>query len=252
MRKRIALISMYAGDPAPGYFALEAMAKAHGDLVSICDVRLGETLPALDSFDVLLSSGGPGDPTELESWGKPYIDLIETIRVHNAAHPENPKRVFLVCHSFQIMSYAWGIGTISKRQTALWGVHPQHVQAIHTPVDRHVFPQQDFYALESRFYQVMPTQDYDVKCDDKGIVITACDDNGALTAWQTTDGHIAATQFHPEGEKAMVQKLLDHPPVGPNYTINAAEPAMREVTRTRLDELAVMNKMLSDFITGTV
>lgn len=248
--KRIALISMYEGDPAPGFFALEAMAKEHGKLVTTVDVRLGEALPALDDFDVLLSSGGPGDPTELGTWGKAYIDLIEAIRVYNIAHPETPKRAFLVCHSFQILSYAWGIGTVSKRSAALWGIHPQHVQAVYEPVLQNVFPLTDFYALESRFYQVMPTQDYDMKCHDKGIVISACDDNGAMTAWQTRDGHIAATQFHPEGEKEMVQKLLDHPPVGPGYTINAAEPAMKDITRLRLNELPRMNKMLTDFITG--
>jgi hypothetical protein len=109
-------------------------------------------------------------------------------------------------------------------------------------------PTDDFCAMESRFYQVKPTYDMEAKCAELGIIATAYDENGALTAWQTPDGRMAATQFHPEALPEPIHAMLDNPPVGDEYCINVCEPWMRDVTRGRISQLPVMRKILNDFI----
>lgn len=250
-QKKITLISMYDGTPTLGLFALKDLIEKSGHLVSVVDVRQGEALPFLDSFDVLLSSGGPGDPTELGMWGQAYADLIDSIRVHNQTHPDQPKRAFLICHSFQVMSHYWGLGQLVKRDVTLWGIQPQRAGKLPDDVVP-VFATDDFYALESRFYQVQPTHDMQQKCDELGVVIAARDDAGALTAWQTRDGHIAATQFHPEGREADVIDLMDNRPDSPVFPINHCPPAMIDDTRQRLHLLPVMEQVLISFMTKSI
>ncbi|HEY1097065.1 MAG TPA: hypothetical protein VGF14_07475 [Alphaproteobacteria bacterium] len=245
--KRIALISMCDGIPTPGLRALEELAGAHGRLVGTYDIRIGEPLPDLDDFDLLLSSGGPGDPRELGNWGQAYIDLIERIRLHNENNSASPKHVFLVCHSFQMISQAWGLGALSRRDEALWGIHPQKAETL--PGDAYpVFPTTDFYTLESRFYQVMPVHDLNKACEFRDIVIAAHDEKGALTAWQTRDGHIAATQFHPEALAETIAGILDNPPSDPKETINAADRKIRDLTRERLPLIAPAYQALVNFL----
>ena len=250
--RKIIVISMYKAGPVyPGLRALEAIARTYGDYVGTIAVRQGEILPDLADFDVLLSSGGPGDPTELGDWGQAYADLIGQIRLHNRNHPTQPKRAFLICHSFQVMSHVWDLGRVSRRSVALWGVQPQipdELPASVTPV----FPTDTFYALESRFYQVLPTDDVTDKCTELGLVIAARDEAGAMTAWQSVDGHLAAVQFHPEAKASDVQNLMANPPVGDNEPIHMCPPQMRDDTRERLNLLPMMEQILIDFITKEV
>ena len=238
---------MCEGMGSSGLRALEALAKRYGEMVCLSDVRIGQPLPKLEDFDILLSSGGPGDPTELGSWGQAYADLITAIRDHNKAHPLTPKRAFLVCHSFQVMSHYWGLGQLSRRDAPLWGVAPQYPAALPDGAVA-VFPQDTFYTLESRFYQVMPTHDIEAACAASGIVIAARDEKGALTAWQTADGHIAATQFHPEALAPDIEYLLDHPLVGEIYPMHMCDPAMLDFTRANLERIAESNTILTRFL----
>jgi hypothetical protein len=146
------------------------------------------------------------------------------------------------------MSHYWGLGEITRRPQALWGIHsqtPDHLPDNVSPV----FPHDTFYTLESRFYQIMPTYDMAEKCAELDIVIAARDTEGALTAWQTHDGHIAAVQFHPEAQVMPVTGLLNNPPVGDNEPISMCPPDMLDVTRERLYLLPQMEQMLINFIT---
>lgn len=249
--KRIAVISMGEGWPSAGLEAVKTLAQAYGEMVCMQDIRIGEAVPALDDFDILLSTGGPGDPTDLGQWGESYTTLINHILKHNRQNPLHPKKAFLICHSFQVMSYYWGLGEISKRDAALWGAMPQKAQKTADDVVR-VFPVGDFHALESRFYQVMPTLMCEQVCRDKDLVIAAKDERGAITAWQTRDGHVAATQFHPEGTPQDVINLMDNRPESENYTINCCSPEMITYTRDHVQSLTIVNDMLADFVKGAV
>jgi homoserine O-succinyltransferase len=249
--KRIAVISMGEGWPSAGLEAVKALAQTHGEMVCMQDIRIGDPVPALDSFDILLSTGGPGDPTDLGQWGEAYAALINGILEHNRQNQASPKKAFLICHSFQVMSYYWGLGEISKRDGALWGAVPQKPQKTTDDVMR-VFPAGDFHALESRFYQVMPTLMCEQICRDKDLVIVAKDDRGAITAWQTRDGHMAATQFHPEGTPKDVINLIDNRPESEIYTINHCAPEMIDYTRQHVNDLTGMNVMLADFVKDAV
>ncbi len=248
---KIAIISMYKAEKGLGLGNLIALAQAQSASVQLYEPRLGGGLPALADFDVLLSSGGPGDPTDLGDWGLAYSALIEAIRLHNQQYPQSPKRAFLICHSFQVMAHLWGFGQISRRPQALWGIQLQIPDTLSDDIKR-VFPTTDFYALDSRFYQVMPTADVAAKCAAKDVVITARDNAGALTAWQTRDGHMAAVQFHPEARADQLQKMLNNPPVDENEPIHMCPPHMVIDTQDRLHVLPQMEHILINFMAQTV
>jgi GMP synthase-like glutamine amidotransferase len=97
----------------------------------IYNVRAEMALPDL-SYDIYISTGGPGSPLESgESWEAPYFTFIDSIFAYNRGEEviagiQKPKYMFLICHSFQLVSRHLGIGTVSKRRSTSFGVFPVH------------------------------------------------------------------------------------------------------------------------------
>ena len=104
----------------------------------VFDVRVKSEIPDI-SYDIYISSGGPGDPLSTRfddwdmSWNKWFGDIIRW--------NENPgnlakKFVFLICHSFQLASRYFNAGLICKRKSTSFGTFPIHIlpDAIEDPV----------------------------------------------------------------------------------------------------------------------
>src|SRR5687768_4177561 len=67
----------------------------------VFDVRYRKEVPGME-YDIYISSGGPGDPLEVEGgWEKEYYGLMDRLWQHNQ-FSEDKKYVFFVCHSFQM------------------------------------------------------------------------------------------------------------------------------------------------------
>jgi GMP synthase-like glutamine amidotransferase len=120
------------------------------------EVRLNQEFPDL-SYDMYISSGGPGSPMESEglSWDTGYFTWLEQVEQwnNNPANP-NKKFVFFICHSFQLVSRYYGIGDISKRKSTAFGVFPVHVtlEGQKDPVFAGL--NDPFYVVDSRDWQV--------------------------------------------------------------------------------------------------
>ncbi|NJN35299.1 MAG: hypothetical protein HC817_14660 [Saprospiraceae bacterium] len=91
----------------------------------VFDVRHKNQVPDT-SFDIYISSGGPGSPFDFEGdWDKAYFDLVEKLwRYNNDPSVENRKFVFFICHSFQLACQFFKIGEIMQRRSKSFGTFP--------------------------------------------------------------------------------------------------------------------------------
>jgi homoserine O-succinyltransferase len=206
---KIAVLDMYEGYANEGMRCIRQLIQ---DFLSkegiegkyeVFDVRLKNELPDL-SYDVFISSGGPGSPLPSDAeWEKNYFQLIHDIFAHNRTS-ENKKFVFLICHSFQMVSNHFGLGIVSKRKSTSFGVMP-----IHRTDDGFVegcfsgLPE-PFYTVDSRDYQLIQPNWKNV--DEFGAKILAHEKirpevplERAVMAIRFSD-EIIGTQFHPEAD----------------------------------------------------
>lgn len=121
------------------------------------DVRLKNKLPDT-SFDIYISTGGPGSPTESEGteWDTLYFKWVESIeRWNQNPANEQKKYVFFICHSFQLISRYYKVAEITRRKSPSFGVFPIHL--IEDGFNEPVFEgmPDPFYVVDSREYQVV-------------------------------------------------------------------------------------------------
>ena len=176
----------------------------HAELAfDIFNVRGNNEVPDL-SYDVYISSGGPGSPLPSdEAWEEPYFKLIDELFAWNRQN-ERKKFVFLICHSFQLVVRHLELGLLSRRKSTSFGIFP-----IHKTDDGCSDPllaglPEPFYAVDSRNYQVTePNVD---RLDEMGARILCLEKHRphvllerAVMAIRFSD-EIAGTQFHPEAD----------------------------------------------------
>jgi GMP synthase-like glutamine amidotransferase len=151
---------MYDAHPGEGMRCIVALVKdflqkedIEGEY-QIFDVRAKSEVPDL-SFDIYISSGGPGSPLPSgEAWERKYLAWIDAVWQHNLTR-SNKKYVFLICHSFQMISRHWGLGEINLRRSPSFGVMPVH--RYEGGYDETLFGSlpEPFYVVDSRKYQLI-------------------------------------------------------------------------------------------------
>lgn len=159
---RIAILDLYEGQPNQGMRCLREIVREWGEYHQVpvqldeFEVRLEQQVPDL-SYDIYISSGGPGSPLETEgsAWEAAYFHWLSQVEQWNAATANAQKKyVFFICHSFQLVSRHYGIGDLSKRKSTAFGVFPVHV-TLEGQKDRVFSGLNDpFYVVDSRDYQV--------------------------------------------------------------------------------------------------
>ena len=171
---------------------------------NVFETRYKSEVPDI-SYDIFISSGGPGSPFEGEGsrWEKNYFDLIDTIWNYNQNNNEKKKYIFFICHSFQMMSRFFKLGTISKRDKTSFGLLPfnKTEAGMSDPLLKSL--PDPFYAADIRLYQVT---DPDTKIlDELGAEILSYEiplvdkKEKAMTAIRISN-EITGTQFHPEAD----------------------------------------------------
>ncbi|WP_083732999.1 type 1 glutamine amidotransferase [Spirosoma montaniterrae] len=169
----------------------------------VFNVRGNNEVPGLD-YDLYISSGGPGSPMATDDeWEKKYFRLIDQLFTWNKQN-KRKKYVFLICHSFQLVTRHLGIAELSKRKSTSFGIFP-----VHKTDDGCTDPVFDglpepFYAVDSRDYQALEP---DLKrMDAMGATILCMekirphvDLPRALMAIRFSP-EIVGTQFHPEAD----------------------------------------------------
>jgi len=160
---RIALLDFNNGYPNQGMDNIHAVVQRYAVEkglrldIHVFDVRQRHEVPDL-SYDVYLSSGGPGSPLdESETVAEArYFKLIADLVAHNnVAPPTERKFVFFICHAFQLACKYFGVGTLCRRKSAAFGAFPIHKTLIGKSEDIFSALPDPFYAIDSREWQVV-------------------------------------------------------------------------------------------------
>jgi GMP synthase-like glutamine amidotransferase len=209
---RVAVLDMYEGFANQGMRCIREILNQFGENNQLdltwdeFDVRLKNEVPDL-SYDIYISSGGPGSPLESEGseWEKVYFNWLKKVEQwnDNSAHVQK-KQVLFICHSFQLICRHYAIAKVSKRKSTSFGIFPMHLlmegkdevlfDGLHDP----------FYAVDSRDYQV--TEPNHNKLHQMGATILAIEKERshvplerAIMGIRFNDSMIG-TQFHPEAD----------------------------------------------------
>ncbi len=205
------------------------------------DLRQKSEIPDL-SFDIYISTGGPGSPLDSEGsdWENLYFTWLEAVLDFNAANTEQSfKKVFFICHSFQLVSRYWALGEVSKRKSTSFGVFPIHLipgtdgekvfRGLHDP----------FYAVDSRDYQLIKPNH--IRLREMGAKILCIEKDRphvplerAVMAIRFNE-HMIGTQFHPEAD-----------PIGMSLHLQTEERKQTVITNYGFEKWSSMIEHLED------
>jgi GMP synthase-like glutamine amidotransferase len=209
---RVAILDLYEGQPNQGMRCLRDLLTQYGETHGLdlsrdeFEVRLENKVPDL-SYDLYLSSGGPGSPLESENsrWENHYFDWLGQVEQYNRSAPAAAKKhILFICHSFQLACRHYSIAQVTRRRSTAFGVFPVH-KVGEGPEDPLFADLQDpFYAVDSRNYQVTgPDQE---QLDKMGGRVLAIEKERphiplerAIMAVRFNDSMVG-TQFHPEAD----------------------------------------------------
>jgi len=209
---RIAVLDLYEGKANEGMRCIREIIKQWSEDNNFetesveFDVRLKNELPDT-SFDIYISSGGPGDPllSRFEDWDIGWCKWVDEIqRWNNNPSSTQKKYVFFICHSFQLASRYFNAGIVCKRKSTAFGVFPVHM--LEEGKDEPVFDglRDPFYAVESRDYQVIQPR-HDLLFDMGAKILCIEKDRPHVPYERAVMGirfneYMIGTQFHPEAD----------------------------------------------------
>ncbi len=216
---KIAILDLYEGESNEGMRCIRELVDQFKNEVNfpvsyeVFDVRQHLEIADL-SFDVFISSGGPGSPlTSLGSaWEANYFELMDSILRHNRENPFQKKFIFLICHSFQVFCRHYGYGKITKRKSTAFGVMPVHKTKEGRKEPLFSQLSDPFYAVDSRDYQLIEPNEG--KIWSGGGNILCIEKERPLIPFERAvmairfDEVIIGTQFHPEVDSDGMHRFL--------------------------------------------
>jgi GMP synthase-like glutamine amidotransferase len=217
---RIAVLDLYDGEQNQGMRCIKEIVEqwsSNNNLpvtYKVFDVRKKLELPDT-SYDVYMSSGGPGSPLESEGseWDNNYFKWLQQIENwNNNVLNTTKKHVLFICHSFQLVCRYYKIANVCKRKSTSFGVFPVHL--LKAGFNEIVFEdlKDPFYAVDSRDYQVIqPNEKYMQQIGAKILAIEKerphVPYERALMAIRFND-YFIGTQFHPEADATGMSMYL--------------------------------------------
>ena len=170
------------------------------------DVRQKDELPD-NSFDIYISSGGPGDPLQsrFEDWDIAWCRWLDSMKRWNQNPDTTQKKyIFFICHSFQLASRYFNAGIVTKRKSNSFGVFPMHM--LEAGKDEPVFDglKDPFYGVDSRDFQVI--QPNHQLLNEMGAKILCIEKSRPHVPYERAvmgirfNEHMIGTQFHPEAD----------------------------------------------------
>jgi homoserine O-succinyltransferase len=170
------------------------------------EVRIAQQVPDL-GYDIYISSGGPGSPLESEGsdWEKVYFNWLDNAMAFNANDGNvQKKKIFFICHSYQLACRYFKVATVCKRRSTAFGVFPVHL--LPSGTEEIIFNglKNPFYSVDSRDFQVIEPNHN--KLHQMGARILAIEKERphiplerAIMAIRFNE-HMIGTQFHPEAD----------------------------------------------------
>lgn len=220
---KVAILDMYEGAPNQGMRCIREILNQFGETNNIdlsydeFEVRISRQVPDL-SYDVYISSGGPGSPLDSEGseWEKVYFNWLSKVeRWNNNEANVQKKQVFFICHSFQLVCRHYGIAQVCRRKSTSFGVFPMHL--MNDGRDEPIFNglRNPFYSVDSRDYQVIEPNHNALQ--RMGATILAIEKERphvplerAIMAIRFND-YMIGTQFHPEADAVGMSLHLQTP-----------------------------------------
>ena len=209
---RVAILDMNEGRPNQGMRCIREILNQFGDANNLdlewdeFEVRLQKQTPSLN-YDIYISSGGPGSPLESEGseWEEVYFNWLQDVMSWNASAANvQKKKVFFICHSYQLACRHFKIATVCKRKSTAFGVFPVHLLPVANEETVFSGLRNPFYSVDSRDYQVIEPNHN--KLHQMGASILAIEKERphvplerAIMAIRFNDNMIG-TQFHPEAD----------------------------------------------------
>lgn len=220
MSIRAAILNLYEGQPNEGMRCIREILNQYGEQNNIeltwdeFEVRLEMQVPDL-SYDIYISSGGPGSPLESEhsEWERVYFDWLSDVEKFNA-RPGNlsKKHVLFICHSFQLACRHYGIARVEKRRSTAFGIFPVHL--IREGYDEPVFEglNDPFFAVDSRDYQVIQPDHRHLR--KMGATLLCIEKERPHVPLERAimavrfNPYMIGTQFHPEADAVGMSMYL--------------------------------------------
>lgn len=217
---RIAILDLYEGQANQGMRCIRELIRDWSEKNELevttteFDVRQRNELPDT-SFDIYISSGGPGDPlsTRFDDWDIAWCKWVkEMIRYNDNPANGQKKHVFFICHSFQLACRYFNAGLVCKRKSTAFGVFPIHM--LPAGKQEEVFDglRDPFYAVDSRDYQVIqPNHDL---LDKMGGELLCIEKNRPHVPYERAimgirfNPYMIGTQFHPEADAIGMSRHL--------------------------------------------
>ncbi len=183
---------------------------------TLFDLRAKNEIPDL-SYHGYIFSGGPGSPIDSlgEVWENQFFKLVDDLETSNNKNGPNPKFMFYICHSFQMMCRKKGLGELTKRNTPAFGLYNAHkTDLIDESGIFSALPEQ-FPVIDSREWQVT-----NISISD--LLLSEC----KILAYEKERPHVPldrcvmavqfnpfswGTQFHPEVDLDQLKSYLSVP-----------------------------------------
>lgn len=202
---RIAILDMNNDEPNQGLRCIADITHMFEDVAvsKIYNVRGGMEFPD-ESYDIYISSGGPGSPLDKGPWREKYLNLMQNLWDLNKKSSDQKKFVFLICYSFQVMCDYFQLGAIKPRKSTSFGILPIHktkagqkdilLEGLDDP----------FYAVDSRDWQLIQPRLKVFK--EKGSTILSLEKIRTHVEYERAimavrfSKEFVGTQFHPEAD----------------------------------------------------
>jgi homoserine O-succinyltransferase len=217
---KLAILDLYEGYANQGMRGIREIIHSFEDFTGIkiqldeFDVRQKNEIPDL-SYDMYISSGGPGSPVDSEGseWDNLYFDWLKRVEQWNAQSDKFPKKhVFFICHSFQLACRHYAIANVCKRKSTSFGVFPVHMLKGSSKEPIFDGLKDPFYAVDSRDYQVIEPNLK--KIHEMGASVICIEKSRphvplerAVMAIRFSE-YFFGTQFHPEADAVGMSMYL--------------------------------------------
>jgi GMP synthase-like glutamine amidotransferase len=209
---KVAILDLYEGVPNQGMRCIREILNQYAEANHLhihweeFDVRLKEEVPDT-SFDIYISSGGPGSPLESEgsSWERAYFRWLHQIEKWNADPGTSVKKhVFFICHSFQLVCRHYKVAHVTRRKSTAFGVFPVHM--LRDGQEEIIFAglNDPFYAVDSRDFQVV--QPFHNRLREMGARVLCIEKERPHVPLERAvmairfNNYMFGTQFHPEAD----------------------------------------------------
>ena len=207
---RLAILDMNNDEPNQGLRCIVDIVKIFETEIEyqVFNVRSKNELPDL-SFDIFISSGGPGSPLDAGAWRQPYLNLIQSLWDFNITSNSKKKHVFFICYSFQVVCDYFQLGEIKPRKSTSFGILPVH-KTIAGKKDVLLNNLDDpYFAVDSRDWQLIQPRLKVFK--EHGATILSLEKIRTHVEYERAimavrfSNEFVGTQFHPEADPIGMQ-----------------------------------------------